>query len=614
METNACPVCKAPDGGDPSHRCSSGATVRESAVPTVRQEASPQRPVKTKVPNAAPSQVRPAGKSEVSASLPKSLEAPPPNLTDLLQDPNRVVRQYALAGMLGQGGMGQVWKAWDTKLARWTALKFLTLTDPASQKRFEREAKLAARLRHPNICAIYEVGEDKGRHFIAMEFVDGVSLGKANLTSRQAPEVISKLARALEEAHKEGVIHRDLKPDNLMITKAGRPYVMDFGLAKTIEAESSLSVSGDIMGTPAFMSPEQARGEGDTLDGRADVYSLGATLYTLLTGEKPFQGRTSMEIVIRVINQEPPPPSRLKPGISPALDAVVLKAMEKDRERRYPTAAEFADDLDRFLANQDVRARPPSLPRRAMVRLKRNAWPAFVGAVFLVAGIAGFLILARGRTEDPSLGAQWAATFRNERRPLEYREWKAGDPAVSARIHDLLGRLDGLPPECSSEAADWLRKEVDFAENALEFWTSRPRSEWSSLREPASRALGWCDAATAAIKGQKGEFAALAGRLGELRRSSALLARWRGEFTLRIAVVPFGVLTSLKRSGQEIPLKDHETPLVIPELEIGDYEMDLTSASGPPLHFTLPAERLREGVTSTLVGDLRKPGTVQIVP
>src|SRR5258707_8124298 len=145
MDTNACPVCKAPDGGDPSHRCSSSGTVRESAVPTVRQESSPQRPVKTKVPNAASSQGRPAGKSEVSATLPKSQEAPPPNLTELLQDPSRVVRQYALGGLLGQGGMGQVWKAWDTKLARWTALKFLTLTDPASQKRFEREAKLAAR-------------------------------------------------------------------------------------------------------------------------------------------------------------------------------------------------------------------------------------------------------------------------------------------------------------------------------------------------------------------------------------------------------------------------------------------------------------------------------------
>src|SRR5579859_1918140 len=459
MEIKTCPVCKAPDGGDPTHRCGSSASVRESDVPTIRKSLPPDRAAKAQGPTSAPSQAKSAGKSE---SLRKGAEAPPPDLAQLLQDPAKVVNQYVLAGMLGQGGMGQVWKAWDTKLTRWTALKFLTLTDAASQKRFEREAKLAARLGHPNICAIYEVGEDKGRHFIAMEFVDGVALGKANLSHREASGVISKIARALEEAHKEGVVHRDLKPDNLMITKSGRPYVMDFGLAKTVEAESSLSVSGDIMGTPAFMSPEQARGEVDVIDGRTDVYSLGATLYALLTGEKPFQGRTSMEIVIRVLNQEVAPPSRLKPGIPPALDAVVLKAMEKDRERRYQTASEFADDLDRFLANQDVLARPPSLSRRALGRLKRHSWPAFVGALLLVAGVAGFLILARTKPGGTPPGAEWVATFLSERRPLEYREWKAGDTGVPTRIHNLLARLDDLPPELSREAADWLRKEIEL--------------------------------------------------------------------------------------------------------------------------------------------------------
>ena len=611
---NACPHCKEPGGGDPSHRCSPSVTVPESAVPTIRQPASSDRPARTALPGSVPSPSKPAGRTDGSAALRKALEAPPPDLDQLLQDPAKVVNQYALAGMLGQGGMGQVWKAWDTKLARWTALKFLTLTDQASQKRFEREAKLAARLRHPNICAIYEVGEDKGRHFIAMEFVDGVALGKANLNPRQASEVIAKLARALEEAHKEGVIHRDLKPDNLMITKGGRPYVMDFGLAKTVEAESSLSVSGDIMGTPAFMSPEQARGEVDTIDGRADVYSLGATLYALLTGEKPFQGRTSMEIVIRVLNQEPAPPSRLKPEVSPSLDAVVLKAMEKDRERRYQTASEFADDLDRFLANQDVLARPPSFSRRAWGRLKRNSWPAFVGALFLAAGVGGFLILARGKAPDTSAITQWLATFRAERRPLEYREWKAGDATASTRVHELLAHLDDLPLDLSREASDWLRKEIELAENALELWSSLPRSEWSKLREPASRTLAWSDAAQAAIKGRGGDFAGLAGRLGDLRRGSERLVRWRGEFTLRVAVVPFGELTSLKRSGQDLPLKDHETPLVIPELEIGDYELVLKSGSQPPVQFVISADRLREGVMSTLVGDLRKPGSLQIVP
>jgi len=613
MEPNICPQCKAPAGEAASHRCSPSPSRGESAVPTVLGNVSPDRTAKAPAPG-GPSKTAPLGKADASAALRKAAEAPPPDLAKLLSDPARVVNQYALASMLGQGGMGQVWKAWDTKLARWTALKFLTLTDPASQKRFEREAKLAARLRHPNICAVYEVGEDKGRHFIAMEFVEGVALGKADLSIPQAAQVTAKIARAIEEAHKEGVIHRDLKPDNLMITRSGRPYVMDFGLAKTVEAESSLSVSGDVMGTPAFMSPEQARGEVDTIDARADVFSLGATLYALLTGQKPFQGRTSMEIVIRVLNQEPPPPSRLKSGIPAALDAVVLKAMEKDPARRYQSASEFADDLERFLASQDVLARPPSLSRRTLARLKRNSWPAFVGAVLLIAGISGFLILARTKETASTAGADWTATFREERRPLEYREWKAGDTRAGARVHELLGGLGSLPPESAHEAADWMRKEIELAENALELWTSRPRSEWSKLRGPASRAVGWCAAAGAATKGVGGEFQALEARLGELRRGCDRLARWRGEFTLRIAVVPFGELTSLKHAGQDLPLKDRETPLVLTELEIDDYEMDLQSTSQPPLHFVIPAARLREGVTTTLVGDLRKPGSVQLVP
>jgi len=398
METPTCPQCGAPIGAEPGHQCSPRpelAPTVKKVEPTAKQKTGPER---SATPSAAKSGVSKAApktvpKLEASAALRKAADAPPPDLERLKTDPTKVVNQYVLAGMLGQGGMGQVWKAWDTKLSRWTALKFLTLSDASSRKRFEREAKLAARLRHPNIAAVYEVGEDKGRDYIAMEFVDGVSLGKAALSYRDAAQVIAKIARALEEAHKEGVIHRDLKPDNLMITKAGRPYVMDFGLAKTVEAESSLSVSGDVMGTPAFMSPEQARGETETIDGRTDVYSLGATLYCLLTGEKPFQGRTSMEIVLKVVNQEPVPPSRLKPDLPLVLDAIVLKAMEKDRERRYPTATAFADDLDRYLADQQVEARPPSLSRQAIVRLKRYAWPASLVAVVLAA--IGFGILSR---------------------------------------------------------------------------------------------------------------------------------------------------------------------------------------------------------------------------
>jgi hypothetical protein len=244
--------------------------------------------------------------------------------------------------------------------------------------------------------------------------------------------------------------------------------------------------------------------------------------------------------------------------------------------------------------------------------MKRHAWPATLAAVLLLA--AGVGLLSRGATPPPPAGTEWLAAFREGRQALEYRQWKPEDAQASSKVRDLLGRPEGQTPEGLREAADWLRKEIELGENTLELWSGRPHSEWSKLRDQAERAEKWCQAALQATQGQTGEFTTLAGRLGELRRGAQKLAQWRGEFTLRVAVVPFGQVTSLKRGGLDLPLKDRETPLVLPDLEIADYEIDLASGSQPPLHFAIPAARLREGVTSTLVGDLRKSGTVQIVP
>jgi hypothetical protein len=197
---------------------------------------------------------------------------------------------------------------------------------------------------------------------------------------------------------------------------------------------------------------------------------------------------------------------------------------------------------------------------------------------------------------------------------LEYRQWRAANTQAALRVRELLGRPEGQSPEGRREAADWLRKEIELGENTLELWNGRPHPEWSKLRDQAERTQMWCQAATQAIQGQTGEFTPLAGRLSDLGRGAQKFAQWRGEFTLRVAVVPFGQVASLKRGGQELPLKDRETPLVLPDLEIGDYEIDLAGAGQTPFHFVIPAARLREGVISTLVGDLRKSGSVQILP
>jgi serine/threonine protein kinase len=612
MEAKTCPRCKAPQAEGRPHQCPTPpARSGESSIPTVRNPAPGAAAAASRAKPAAKAPPR-SGESSVAGATKKLGDEPPTGINEMLKDPANVVNQYVLTQMLGKGGMGQVWKAWDTKLARWVALKFLTLSDETNIKRFEREAKLAARLRHPNIAAVYEVGRDKGRHFIAMEFVDGTSLGKAGLTIRQSIEVIAKVSRALAEAHKDGVIHRDLKPDNLMVTKSGRPYVMDFGLAKSLEAESSLSVSGDIMGTPLYMSPEQAKGEGDRVDLRTDVYSLGATLYTLLTGEKPYIGKTSMEILVKVANQDPIAPRKIKAEIPEAIEAVVLKAMEKERDRRYPTAVALAEDLERYLANQDVEARLPSISTLILRRLKRNAWPAVLGFVALIAAATGILSWATRPAPAPDNG--WLKSFRAERRSLEYRDWKAGDAALPVRIHEFLDRAGSSSPEDAREAVDWARKEIEIAENTLELWQSRPRNDWMKLKEAAVRARDWCNAASAALKGLRGDFAPLPTRLADLRRGVDVFALWRGEFTLRVAVVPFGEVKSLKRRGRELELKDRETPLVLPELEIDDYEIELRSGSFPPQTVPIPADRLRDGVTSTLVGDLRKSGTIQLSP
>jgi len=284
---------------------------------------------------------------------------------------------------LGAGGMGEVWKAWDTTLARWVALKFVRGTDPAEIDRFAREARLAARLAHPNIAAIYAFGERDGRPYIAMQFVNGRTLTKMPRSARRPlVEAIRDAARGIEHAHRAGIIHRDLKPDNIMV-EDGRTLVMDFGLARPLAENVRLSATGLILGTPPYMPPEQARG--GTLDARSDIYSLGATLYEMLAGRPPFRGATAYEVLDRVIRDDPRP----VPG---ELGLVVAKAMEKDPARRYATAAEFADDLDRWLNAEPILARPRTIVYRVCRRLARHKAVVATAAAGLAALIAALAI------------------------------------------------------------------------------------------------------------------------------------------------------------------------------------------------------------------------------
>ncbi len=270
---------------------------------------------------------------------------------------------YEIDAVLGYGGMGVVYKARQIGLGRTVALKMILAgahASPEHLSRFRSEAEAVARLHHVNIVQIYEIGEHEGRPFFSLEYVEGGSLDKRLAGSAQPPRdaahMIETLARAVHAAHHQGIVHRDLKPANILLTADGVPKITDFGLAKRLESEGQ-TTTGAVLGTPSYMSPEQAAGKSRELGPAADVYALGAIFYEMLTGRPPHRGATTLDTVMLVLSDEPAPPARLQPRVPRDLDTICLKCLHKDPGRRYATAAALADDLRRFLDDQPIQAR-----------------------------------------------------------------------------------------------------------------------------------------------------------------------------------------------------------------------------------------------------------------
>jgi predicted Ser/Thr protein kinase len=272
---------------------------------------------------------------------------------------------YELLAEIGHGGMGVVYRARQRSLDRVVAIKMMTLGPGSSTelvKRFRAEAVSAASLHHPNIVAIHDVGIHEGRHFFVMDYVEGQSLtrlvGNQPLPAKRAAAYLQTIAEAVHYAHERGILHRDLKPSNVLIDAQDQPHVVDFGLARQLEGDSELTVTGQVLGSPQYLPPEQAAGQRGRVSRRTDVYALGATLYHLLTGRPPFQAESLAQTLDLVLHAEPVAPRLLNPSAPRDLETICLKCLEKEPVRRYPTAQALAEDLRRFLAGEPIQARP----------------------------------------------------------------------------------------------------------------------------------------------------------------------------------------------------------------------------------------------------------------
>jgi hypothetical protein len=374
-----------------------------------------------------PSAVPPPGSEAQDGSPPNLTRDTRANSTGLTPGESREfpdVPGYEVLGVLGHGGMGIVYRARQLKANRLVALKMIRAVEhasPTERLRFQIETEAVARLQHPHIVQLYEVGEVRGQPFFSLEFCDGGTLGdqlkKQRPTPTEAAALIETLARAMHYAHLRGVVHRDLKPGNVLLSGAERvPKITDFGLAKRIDAEArEVSQSGAIMGTAAYMAPEQAAGRVRDTGPAADVYGLGALLYECLTGRPPFEGPQHV-VLASVLNDEPTPPSRLGVIVPRDLETICLKCLSKEPARRYASAEDLADDLRRFQAGEPVKARPVEAVERAVKWVKRRPALAVLLGVTLLALVTlvvltANLAIARNAAQQEADKAKKARDF-----------------------------------------------------------------------------------------------------------------------------------------------------------------------------------------------------------
>ena len=400
---------------------------------------------------------------------------------------------YEVLGEIARGGMGVVYKARQKSLNRVVALKMILHDSPDSAnglRRFRTEAETAANLDHPHILPVYEVGEHAGRHFFSMKLLEGGSLAQqgSRFTSdpRAAAQLLAIVARAVHYAHQHGLLHRDLKPTNILLDREGLPYVTDFGLAKRIEGDSDLTQSGLLVGTPCYMAPEQAAGRKDKITTATDVYGLGAILYEVLTGRPPFRADTPLATLLEVKEREPEVPRALNAAVPRDLETICLKCLAKDPRRRYRSAEELAEDLERWLAGDPIQARRHGAGERLMKWTRRR--PA-LAALVLVSSGAGLTMVGGGLWYNAQLRTALQAVQAREqdlRRERDAAE-KARDVALGnfrlarsslMQNHTLLLKTLGAPGHDFAELRrQLLARAIRVYENQILLKSDHPELE-----------------------------------------------------------------------------------------------------------------------------------------
>lgn len=397
--------------------------------------------------------------------------------------------RYQMVALLGRGGMGEVHKAFDPRLGRHVALKLMRNATPEQARRLVHEARAQARVEHANVCKVYGVGEIEGQPFIALQFIDGPTLKDAapGMTREERVRVMRDVADALHAAHRQGLVHRDVKPANILVERTDggyKPYVTDFGIAREIDAPG-LTKTGVAQGTPLYMAPEQARGDTARVDRRTDVYAMGVMLYELLSGRRPFEGDTSLGVILQVLNEEPSSLRTIDPAIPLDLETIAMKCLEKDPARRYDSARALGDDLGAWLDGEPIQARRAGLGYLLRKRARKHAPLLVAAALVLLAGASGggyALHVRRAAAEQARLAQQFGQEIERNDAVLRYsallplHDTRRERRLVEARMQALTSQMAQLGSAAQGpghyalgrgwlalERADDARRELELA-------------------------------------------------------------------------------------------------------------------------------------------------------